>query len=137
MNHLRNFIILFIVFLLIDVPMTWGINGKRFGAMFQAINGTPMKWTTRTIISTVCAYLLMTTGMYLFVLLPELQKEKSQRDIHKAVSKGMLQGLVTTGIYDTTSMATLPGFGTTEALIDTTWGTIMYGIITYLCLSIM
>ena len=137
MNHVFNVVILFFLFIFIDTPITWGINGKRFGAMFQAINGVPMKWNTRTIISTLCAYILMTVGLYVLVLLPELQKEKSQRDVRGAVMKGMLQGLITTGIYDTTSMATLPGFGTTEAVMDSAWGTIMYGLITYSCLRIM
>jgi len=135
MNHLKNLIIVFVLFLLFDLPFMIGLNGKMYKSMFEKINGMEQKtWSTRTWISGIVAYLLMTTGLYFLVILPGLN-DKSNCKL--TIIKGALLGTVVTGVYDTTSMATLQNFGTKEGLIDCTWGTFMYGLITYICLTIL
>lgn len=135
MNHVKNLLVVFILFFLFDLPFMIGINGKMYKSMFERINGVKQEtWSTRTWIARTVAYLLMTAGLYFLVILPGL-KDKSDRD--NVIIKGALLGAVVTGVYDMTSMATLPNFGTKEGLIDGTWGTFMYGLITGICLRIL
>jgi len=137
MNHLKNLMIIFILFLIIDLPVMIGINGTMFRTMFERINGISQKtWSTRSWIAGVVAYLLMTSGLYFLVILPELQKQSKVNSMDSII-KGALLGAVVTGVYDMTSMATLPNFGVKEGLTDLLWGTIMYGLITYISLSIL
>ena len=134
MNHLKNLLVIFILFLLFDLPFMIGINGKMYKSMFERINGIEQEtWSTRTWIAGVVAYLLMTAGLYFLVILPGLNNN-DKSDENNVIIKGALLGAVVTGVYDTTSMATLPNFGTREGLIDCSWGTFMYGLITYICL---
>ena len=135
MNHLKNLVIIFILFLLFDIPFMIGINGKMYKSMFERINGMQQDtWSTRTWITGIVAYLLMTAGLYFLVILPGLTDKSDQDNV---IIKGALLGAVVTGVYDMTSMATLPNFGVKEGLIDGTWGTFMYGLITGICLRIL
>jgi uncharacterized membrane protein len=139
MNHLKNLLVVFILFLLFDLPFMIGINGKMYKSMFERINGVKQEtWSTRTWITGTVAYLLMTAGLYFLVILPGLTDKTDGNNVNvNVVIKGALLGAVVTGVYDMTSMATLPNFGTEEGLIDGTWGTFMYGLITGICLHVL
>jgi hypothetical protein len=59
----------------------------------------------------------MTSGLYFLVILPELQKPSKVNSMDSII-KGALLGAVVTGVYDMTSMATLPNLGVKEGLTD-------------------
>ena len=49
-----------------------------------------------------------------------------------AFLKGAVFGLVVYGIYNGTNVATLPGYSWTMVLVDTSWGTIWFGLLALL-----
>jgi len=49
MNHVKNLLVVFILFFLFDLPFMIGINGKMYKSMFERINGVKQEtWSTRT-----------------------------------------------------------------------------------------
>ena len=116
---IKDFIIILIIFLVIDLPVILGINGKMYRIQFLRINKEPMKINNYKIMSAFFAYILLAFSIYWFVI-----KEK------KGVIDGMLLGLVIYGIYNGTNMTTINEWGWKEFIVDTLWGTFLGGLIT-------
>ena len=77
-----------------------------------------------TIVGTIITYILLGFGLYYFVLSCNPKNDT-------VVIKGMLFGLVVYGVYDYTNLATINEYGSFEALVDTMWGTILCGLVSY------
>ena len=78
----------------------------------------------------IMAYVLLALGLYLFVIKPHLDNENENKN--NIFIMGCIFGLVIYGIYNGTNLATINNYGRYEAMIDTTWGTILCGIISTL-----
>ena len=122
----KYIILILILFLIIDLPMIGRINNKMYQTQFNRINNGPMETNKVTIISAIICYFLLAIGTYYFVVKPGLEKNSSNIDIFL---RGMLAGLVTYGIYNTTNKITINKFGVRESIIDTLWGTVLTGIV--------
>ena len=68
-----NFIIVFIMLILIDIPMITFINKKMYQDAFYKINNN-MNISTGTsgIIAGIICYLLLAFGVYYFIISPEI-----------------------------------------------------------------
>jgi uncharacterized membrane protein len=72
----------------------------------------------------IAAYALMFIGFVVFVL-PAIKNEKRKG---VAVLKGLLFGFIVYGVYNATCMAVFRDFPLAIAIIDTVWGTVLYGL---------
>lgn len=124
MNNLLQYIIILAIFLIIDVPVITYFNKNMYATQFERVQGTKKVNTQRTIFSAFLAYLLLAFAIYHFAI-----KQKS-------VLNGFLLGLCIYGIYNTTNLATLQGWGIYEAVADTLWGSFLFAGITWLYLRI-
>jgi uncharacterized membrane protein len=70
-------------------------------------------------------YLLMTIALYYFVI-------KDNKSIYIA----MLLGLLIYGVYNGTNIITINSYKLKVAILDTLWGTTLFGITTYLIYKI-
>lgn len=129
----KNYLIILILFLLIDVPMIFFINTDMYMEQFRRINNGPMNIGMNTLIGSIVAYILLATGLYLFVIKPSDTKNVC---IKTATIKGAIFGLVLYGVYDYTNLATINDFGFYEAFVDTLWGTVLCALITYIYFQI-
>jgi len=66
-------------------------------------------------------YLLFIVGIFLFVIIPAIEKQSATR----ALVLGAIFGLITYATYDLTNYATLKGFPLNVVIIDLIWGTFL------------
>lgn len=115
-----SYFLTFIVFFVID--MTWlGFVAKGFynkylgGFMSPSIN-----WTAAIIF-----YLLFIIGIFLFVILPAIEKDS----LMHALIFGALFGFFTYATYDLTNLATLKGWPMNIVIVDIIWGSVLTAIV--------
>lgn len=131
MNNIYIFLVVLVIFLIIDIPMITKINGAMYQEQFLRINKIGLSLDSRTFISAGISYLLLAFGIYYFAV-KDTNIEMNQRLLRAA-----LLGLVIYGIYNTTNLATIKEFGIKEAVVDTVWGTVLSIIITYTSVKII
>jgi uncharacterized membrane protein len=131
---LVNFIIIFILLTLIDIPMITIINNKMYQDAFYKINNKNISTGNIGIITGIICYLLLTFGIYYFIVSPEINNNTRY---DKVFIKGLLLGLVVYGIYNTTNKATINNYSTLVTIVDTMWGTLLMGIISILSFYII
>lgn len=117
---LISYTLTFIVFFLID--MAWlgfiakGLYKKYLGGfMSEQIN-----WPVAIIF-----YLLFVIGVFIFVILPAIEKDS----IISAIKLGALFGLFTYATYDLTNLATLKNWPLNIVFIDIVWGSVLTSIV--------
>ena len=76
---------------------------------------------------TILAYILLIASIY-WILIPLVYQNPQDGFI-----TGAKIGLVIYGIYNTTNMAIYPTYNIQMAIVDTTWGIFLFGILGYLC----
>jgi uncharacterized membrane protein len=129
------FIVILVLFLVIDLPVILYFNKAMYQKQFNRINNGEIKSGPHVWISGAIAYLLLAFGIYFFVVKSELIKEK--QDYLKIFSKGLVLGLVIYGIYNGTNKATINEWGTEESIKDTIWGTTLSGLLAVSSVYIM
>lgn len=133
-QDIKALIIILVLFLVIDIPMITKINHNMYKMQFDRINNCPSynKSVDNFYYGAIVAYLCLVIGIYYFVVKTNI--DKPLIDIAK---KGALFGLVVYGIYNGTNKATIAEFGTSEAIKDTIWGTILCATISVLTVYII
>ncbi|HCM75033.1 MAG TPA: DUF2177 domain-containing protein [Cytophagales bacterium] len=79
-----------------------------------------VNWT-----AAIVFYLLFIVGIFIFVILPAVEKDS----IVKAIVLGALFGFFTYATYDLTNLATLKNWPITIVLIDIAWGSILTALV--------
>lgn len=128
----KIYILILVLFLVIDLPMILWLNKDMYLNMFNKINGNTSSNNTNKIIGAIIAYLLLAFAIYYFVVMPSLEKASPDNNV---MLKGCFMGLVIYGIYDGTNLATINNFTMNEAIIDIMWGTFLSGIISVLAVK--
>lgn len=119
-KYLISYVLTFIVFLAID--MLWlGVVAKN---IYQKHMGHLMaeniNWP-----AAFAFYILFIAGIFVFVIMPAVEKESMTR----AIMLGAFFGLITYATYDLTNLATLRGFPASIVWIDLLWGTFLTAIV--------
>ena len=125
----RNFVISFVIFLIIDLVWLLFI-GKN---MYQNKLGELMASKVQ-LLPAFLFYFIFIVGLQFFVLYPALQKGS----IGYAVLAGMLYGLVTYATYDLTNLATLRNWPLVVTVIDLIWGSFVStatGVLSFLLIK--
>jgi len=79
-------------------------------------------------VAVVATYFVLLVAFAVLVL----SQLSTKSSILEAFLKGAVFGLVVYGIYNGTNVATLPGYSWTMVLVDTSWGTIWFGLLALL-----
>jgi uncharacterized membrane protein len=142
---IKNYLIILILILLIDLPMSLVIYSDMYTEQFKRINNGPMNISEMTIVSMLISYILLATGLYVFVLKPSYETKPSQAKPSydtkpsqamlcpiNTTLKGALFGFIVYGMYNYVNLATINEYGNLDALYDTIWGTVLCGFTTYM-----
>jgi uncharacterized membrane protein len=121
------FIVILVLFLVIDLPVILYFNKEMYQNQFKRINNGDIKSGPHIWMSGAIAYLLLALGIYFFIVKQELKEEK--QNYFKILIRGLVLGLIIYGIYNGTNKATINEFGTKESIIDTIWGTLLSGLL--------
>lgn len=123
MTFLKNYLITFIIFLVID--FIW------LGAVARNLYRNQLGFLMKENFNLAAAlifYLLFTVGLVFFVLNRALAISSWQY----ALFAGMFFGLITYSTYDLTNLATVKDWPLTITIIDLIWGTFLGGLTSYL-----
>ena len=110
--NLKNFVKIFIIFILIDLIWLKLIAGPKYSKMIYNIQGEPMKAKMGP---AFLVYVFMTVLLMLF---------GSQSNI-----RNFLLGSLTYGVYDFTNLAIFNKFDKVFALFDALWGGVLFTIV--------
>jgi uncharacterized membrane protein len=121
------YIVILVLFLVIDLPVILYLNKDMYQKQFIRINKDNINSGSHVWISGAIAYLLLALGIYFFIVKQELVEEK--QDYLKIFTKGLVLGLIIYGIYNGTNKATINDWGTEESIKDTIWGTLLSGLL--------
>ena len=118
MGIIRNFIITFVAFMVID--LIWlGIVAKN---LYKNQIGFIMRKSPNWV-AAILFYVLYIVGMLFFVIYPALVKESWQY----ALFVGFFFGFITYMTYDLTNLATLKDWPLFLTVVDIVWGTSLGG----------
>lgn len=123
MENIRNYLVAFTVFLVID--MIWlGFIAK---SLYSKYLGYIMALKPNLVVALIF-YALFTLGILVFVIRPALIAQEPMR----ALLYGMFFGFITYATYDLTNLATLKDWPVTITIIDLIWGTFLGGTTSYI-----
>lgn len=100
------------------------LMSNRYDKMVRKVQGKPLKMN---IIGAIIAYAAMIIG-FIYIVLPLARKY--------GYWYGALFGFIVYAIYNGTNYAIFEDYDWRIALIDTTWGTFLFGVITYIAMKI-
>ena len=109
----RNFLITFAVFMVIDLIWLGFIAKGLYAKYLGFIMTDKVNW-----VAAVVFYILFIIGMMVFVINPS-------ESLKQVMLLGAFFGFVTYATYDLTNLATLKNWPLTITLIDLTWGTVL------------
>jgi uncharacterized membrane protein len=114
---LRIYLISAVVMLILDALQIL-VNRKFHAKLFKNVQKSPMKVR---IVPAILVYILMPIAVTYFAIL-------QSKSIKEAGLKGGLLGFTIFGVYDLTNLATLDGWTVEMAIMDISWGTVMFSI---------
>lgn len=118
-NDVRNYVILLVIFLAID--MVWllgiakGLYAQKLGYLMAARPNLP---------AALLFYLLFAAGLQFFVVNPALVSGNWL----SALLPGLFFGLVTYATYDLTNLATVKDWPVLITVLDLLWGSVVSGL---------
>ena len=130
-NLIFSYLLTALVFFAIDIAWLGFIAKGLYRKYLGAFLTDHVNWTAAIIF-----YLLFIVGIFIFVILPSVEKNS----LVKAIGYGALFGFFTYATYDLTNLATLKDWPLTIVFIDITWGSLLtamvsaagYGIVKWL-----
>ena len=125
METIKNFIIPFIFFTIIDYIWLTMVVKKYWSKLIQTIQIDVFKPKREYILP---VYILMTCALSMFVL-PNIKKETIWVD---SIKYGGGLGLIVYGIFDLTNLILFSKYDLSMALGDIVWGTFLFTIVSYL-----
>lgn len=129
-----QFIIILLLLVLFDIPVILYINNSIYEKQFLKINKDIINIGYHTFVAAIISYLLLTVGIYYYIMKPELNNNKS--NYLMILLNGMILGFIIYGVYNSTNMATINEWGIKESIIDTLWGAVLVGVISSLSVYI-
>jgi uncharacterized membrane protein len=141
MHPIVQILFIFILFAGIDLPVYMMLNRHYYEGMYKRINHDETVPKHRAYASAILVYLLLATGLYVFVIQPAIASGKngiiSSSQFVSILLNGMFYGLLTYGASDLINLATLSQFGVRETMIDLTWAVSFCGILSVICCYVL
>ena len=113
----KNILLLGILFIIVDAGFLY-LMRNNFKNMIKKIQNSPL---TMKIFPTIACYFILISSLYYFVI----YKKGTLLD-------AFLLGFFIYGVYETTNLAIFKDWNIYVALIDLTWGGLLFLITTYL-----
>lgn len=123
MNKILCFIVVFLLYIVIDGTMIGLFMGKYFGGVVQKIQGG-RKMESRIIPAVLC-FLILAFGLVYFVL----DRIRDDHIVEDSFKYGGVFGAVVYGVFDLTNYAIFTDYTTGVVLIDMAWGTILASVV--------
>ena len=123
MNKILCFIVVFLIYILLDGTMIALFMGKYFGAVVEKIQ-RGRKMSARIIPGILC-FLLISFGIVYFVL----DRIRDDHIVEDSFRYGGVFGAVVYGVFDLTNYSMFSDYTAGTVLIDMAWGTILGSVV--------
>ena len=117
---LFSYLLTAIVFFAVDMMWLGWLAKGIYQKNLQRFLSDQVKWPAAIIF-----YLLFIVGIFIFSILPSVEKNS----LKSAILLGVLFGFFTYATYDLTNLATLKNWPIKIVFIDIAWGAILTGIV--------
>lgn len=117
---LISYALTFVVFFIIDMAWLGFIAKDLYKKYLGGFLSEQVNWT-----AAVVFYLLFIVGVFIFAILPSVEKNS----LVSAIVLGALFGFFTYATYDLTNLATLKGWPINIVFIDILWGSVLTSIV--------
>ena len=117
---LISYALTFVVFFIIDMAWLGFIAKDLYKKYLGGFLSEQVNWT-----AAVVFYLLFIVGVFIFAILPSVEKNS----LASAIVLGALFGFFTYATYDLTNLATLKGWPINIVFIDILWGSVLTSIV--------
>jgi len=114
---LQVLLLTLIVFLSIDFAFLYSMSSM-FNKQIVAVQGSPVVFD---MYAAILCYIALIFGIYYFII-------REKKDILEA----FLLGVIIYAVYETTTLALLKNWTYKTAIIDTTWGGILFALTTFI-----
>lgn len=115
-----SYILTFAVFFIIDMAWLGFVAKDIYKKYLGNLLSDNVNW-----IAAIIFYLLFVVGIFIFAIMPSVDKNSLQL----AIILGALFGFFTYATYDLTNLATLKDWSLTIVFIDIVWGAVLTGIV--------
>lgn len=131
---ISDLVVLAVIILVLDAVFLYSAKDI-FSRQVMLVQGTALQVN---VLSAALCYLLIVVGLYYFVLrhiiVPNASSAASAIQ-NMRINDGMIVafflGILVYGVYETTTLAILRNWSYTTAIIDTTWGGILFALSAY------
>jgi len=106
-----------IVFLSLDFVFLYSMRSV-FNKQIVAVQGSPV---VMNVYAAILCYIALIFGIYYFII-----REK------KSILEAFLLGVIIYAVYETTTLALLKNWTYKTAIIDTTWGGVLFALTTFI-----
>lgn len=117
-----SYVLTAVVFFAIDLLWLGVVAKDLYSRFLGHLLADEVNWA-----AAVVFYLLFIVGIFIFAILPAVERESALR----ALAMGALFGFFTYATYDLTNLATLEGWPFGIAVIDIAWGSILTGTVAF------
>lgn len=125
-KDIKKYLIVLCLVILIDLPMILLINRNMYSTQLKRVNVEDTSISFLNIITAAFTYSIVAFSIYYFIISDINLSNYKYTDI---LIRSAILGFVIYSIYNGTNKSTLNKWGMYESLIDTLWGTILYGIV--------
>lgn len=123
MNKILCFIVVFLIYILLDGTMIALFMGKYFGSVVEKIQ-RGRKMSARLLPGILC-FLLISFGIVYFVL----DRIRDDHIVEDSFRYGGVFGAVVYGVFDLTNYSMFSDYTVSTVLIDMVWGTILGSVV--------
>ena len=124
-----NIIYIAIIMLVIDSIYLTLIKGF-FNKQIKTIQGSDIKLNY---LGAAICYPIMIFGLYYFII----KNKKNYKNNYQMIRDASILGWVIYGVYESTNLAVFKKWDLKTVLVDGIWGGILFGLTTYIYLSII
>jgi uncharacterized membrane protein len=114
---LQVLLLTLIVFLSLDFVFLYSMSSM-FNKQIIAVQGSPVVFD---MYAAILCYIALIFGIYYFII-----REK------KSILEAFLLGVIIYAVYETTTLALLKNWTYKTAIIDTTWGGVLFALTTFI-----
>ncbi len=115
-----SYLLTFAVFFIVDMAWLGFVAKDIYKKYLGNFLSDNVNW-----IAAFVFYLLFVVGVFIFAILPAVEKDS----LRSAIIMGALFGFFTYATYDLTNLATLKDWPITIVFIDIIWGMVLTGIV--------
>jgi uncharacterized membrane protein len=133
MNNVLNFLLIVVLLIVIDFIWIGIINSQNYKKVIKAVQKSDLKVR---MLPGLVVYIAL-AFIILYWVVPSVKVSTNQQSLFmNAFTNGFLLGALVYAVFDFTNMAIFNDWTLTISIIDSLWGGVLSGLITYIIVKV-